>query len=440
MTIWILMLLAGGFVLPAIASDPIPAPKQRTPIALTGGTIYTVSGDVIEGGTIVFDKGKITAIGRNVRIPDNAERIDVSGKQIYPGLVDAFSNMGMSEIGSVRGTLDMSETGTINPNVRAEVTFHPESELIPVARSGGVTIAVSTPLGGTITGTSAAMMLDGWTWEDATLKAPVGLVVLWPSMVYVESPYRRQSKEEWLKERNERLQELSEAFANARAYIKGKDSETTKGIPAHDSDVRWESLRPVLNREIPVIVAASELTEIQSAIAWAEKEQVEVVIAGGRDAWRVAEILKSKDIPVLLTNIHSGPPRRWEPYDLVFSLPEKLRAAGVRFCISGDYDASNARNLPHHAATAAAYGLPADEALKAITLYPAQILRLDDAVGSLEVGKDATLIVSSGDILDLSSRVERVFIQGKKIDLRDKHKQLYNKYKEKYNQLREDTQ
>jgi len=423
----------------ALASDPIPATKQKKPIALTGGTIYTVSGDVIEGGTIVFDKGKITAIGRNVQIPDDAERIDVTGKRIYPGLVDAFSNMGLTEIGSVRGTLDMSETGTINPNVRAEVAFNPESEMIPVARSGGVTVAVSTPLGGVIAGTSAAMMLDGWTWEDARLKAPVGLFVSWPTMVYVENPFRRQSKEDWLKNRNERLQQLSDAFEDARAYLRAKDSESKKGVPSHDTDVRWEAMRPALNKEIPVIVAADELSEIQSAIAWAEKEGVKLVIAGGVDAWRVADVLRQKEIPVILTGIHSGPTRRWEPYDLVFSLAERLREAGVQFCISGDYSASNARNLPHHAATAAAYGLPAEEALKAITLSPAKILGLDSAIGSLELGKDATMFVSDGDILELSTRVERVFIQGKKIDLRDKHKQLYEKYSEKYEQLRSEA-
>ncbi len=423
----------------AFASDPIPAPKQKKPIALVGGTIHTVSGAVIQNGTVLFDKGRITAVGTNVTIPADAERINVSGKHVYPGLIDAYSNMGLTEIGSVRGTLDISETGRINPNGRAEVAFHPESELIPVARSEGVAIAASTPGGELISGTSAAMMLDGWTYEDATLKSQTGLIVNWPSMVYVTSPFFRQPREEWQKQRDEQLKALRDAFADARAYMQAKKAEQSRmrdGVPYHDIDLRWEAMIPVLEGKVPVFVIANELAQIQSAISWAEQEGVSknLVIVGGRDAWRVTDQLKAKGISVIVTPIHTAG-RRWEDYDVVFSLPAKLMQAGVKFCISGDYAASNSRTITHHAATAVAYGLQQDEGLKAITLYAAEILGIADKVGSIEVGKDATLMITDGDPLQLPTKTEQLFIQGKKIDLRDRHKQLYNKYKEKYKQL-----
>ena len=421
----------------ASASDAVPAAKQKRPIALVGGTIYTVSGAVIEQGTIVFDKGIITALGTNVFIPSNAERIDVTGKHVYPGIIDSYTDMGLTEIGSVRGSVDVDETGNINPNVRAEVAVNPESELIPVARSNGVTVAATAPGGGLISGFAAALMLDGWTWEDLTLKSELALIVNWPVMVYNPSPFVRISKEDWQKQRDEQLKNLHEAFFNARAYLKAKEAEGEKGVQYHDPDPRWQAMIPVLQGKVPVFVRANELSQLQAAIAWAGQEGLKIVIVGGRDSWRVADQLKARDIPVIVTDIQSAPMRRWEGYDLVFTLPLKLKNAGVRFCITGDGSASNSRNTAYHAAHAAAYGLPKDEALKSVTLYAAQILGIADRVGSLDVGKDATLIVTNGDPLEIAAVTEQMFIQGRKIDLRDKHKQLYEKYKEKYRQLSE---
>lgn len=430
-------------VQPLLASDPIPAPKQKKPIALVGGTIHTVSGAVITNGTILFDKGKIVALGQNVAIPTDAERVNIAGKHVYPGLIDASTNMGLTEIGSVRGTLDIQEQGTINPNARAEVAVDAESEHFPVARSKGILITGSTPAGGIISGTSAAMMMDGWTWEEMTLKAPLGLVVNWPSMVYTTGGFgfgggfggQQQTRETWQRNRDQQLKALRDAFASARAYMVAKKAEAQKGVPYHDTDSRWEAMIPVLEGNVPVFVNANELAQIQAAITWAEQEGVKLVIVGGRDAWRVTDQLKAKDIPVIVRPIHTPPARRFDDYDVQYTLPSKLKAAGVRFCIAGDGSASNSRNVPHHAATAVAYGLPKEDGLKSITLYTAQILGIADRVGSLESGKDATLIVTDGDPLELSTSVEQAYIQGKKLDLRDKHKRLYQKYQEKYKQL-----
>lgn len=418
-----------------LAASEIPAKPQDHPIVLSGGTIHTVSGAVIENGMILFDKGKILAVGSNIQIPAGAEKIDVVGKHIYPGLIDANSVIGLTEIGAVRATNDLTETGSINANVRAEVAINPESEIIPVTRANGITVAVTRPGGGVISGTAAAIMLDGWTWEDLTLRAPVGLAVNWPPMTINRAWWEQRSEEDQKKARDRALSELRNAFRDARAYLKAKQSEKTDGVPYHNTDLRWEAMAPVLEGRIPVLVNAEEVQQIQSAVAWAEQENVKVVIVGGYDAWRLTDLLKAKNIPVVVNPIHRTPWRRWEPYDDPATLPKKLFDAGVRFCIAGESGASNERNVPYHAATAASYGLSKEEALKAVTVYPAQILGIADRVGSLEVGKDATLIVTDGDPLEIMSNVTMEFIQGKNITLQSRHTHFYEKYKEKYRRL-----
>jgi len=421
------------------ASDQIPARKQQHPIAIIGATIHPVSGADIEKGTIVFQKGIITAVGVQANVPQGAEIINGSGKHVYPGLISADTYIGLIEIGAVRATNDRTETGRINPNVRAEAAFNPESELIPVARANGITMIVTAPSGGLITGTSALMIMDGWTWEEMTFKAPAALNVNWPTMVISRAPRMRKTEEEQKKDREKAIQELADAFRDARAYLTAKKSEQQKGVPYHDVDMRWEAMIPVLEGKVPVVVWANEIQQIQAAVAWAEQEKVKLIIGGGADAWRIAEILSQKKIPVLVGGTHRLPFHRFDEYDDAFTLPVKLQMAGVQFAIISKDEAPHERNLPYHAATAAAYGLPKEEALKAITLYPAQIFGVADRVGSLEVGKDATLILTSGpeefgagDPLEITSQVDMEFIQGRKIDLTSRHTMLYEKYKEKY--------
>ncbi len=419
----------------SLFASEIPAKKQEKPIALVGGTIHTVSGDVISNGTIVFDNGKIISLGANVSVPQNAERIEVKGKHIYPGMINARTNIGLSEIGAVRATNDVSESGSINPNIRAEVAVNPESELIPVTRSNGVTIAVTMPDGGAISGTAALIELDGWTYEDMTYKAPVGLIINWPSMTINKAWWERRSEEDQKKDRDKALNQIRNAFKDARAYWKAKKAESEKGVPFHETDLRWEAMIPVLEGNVPVMVNAEEVQQIQAAVAWAEQEGVKMILLGGYDAWRVADLLKAKNVSVIVNPMLRTPWRRFEPYDDPMTLPKKLFDAGVKYCIGGEAGASNERNIPYHAAMAASYGLPKDEALKSVTLYPAQLLGVADRVGSLETGKDATLIVTTGDPLEITTHVEMEFIQGKKIDLNDKQKRLYEKYYEKYKRL-----
>jgi imidazolonepropionase-like amidohydrolase len=427
--------LALSLALLAAAADveaQTPAPRQDRPIALTGGTIHTVTNGVIQNGTILFEDGRITAIGANVSIPSHAQRIDVSGKHIYPGLVDAHSQMGLFEIGGIDVTIDVNEIGDFNPNVRAHVAVNPESRHIGVARSNGVLVTVSSPTGGLISGHSSAMMLDGWTWEQMTLKPEAGLIINWPSAGgggfaggggggagAAEARY------------NENIRQIRDFFATSRAYRAARAAAPER----HASDLRYESMGQVLEGTVPVMVVANELRQIQDAVTWAAEEGVRMVLVGGRDAGYVAPLLAQRGIPVLISSVLSSPNRQWEPYDNVYSLPAQLHSAGVRFGIAGATSSQYANRLPYEAGAAIAFGLPEEEALRAVTLYPAQLLGFDDRVGSLEVGKDATLLITTGNPLEYSTIVEQAFIEGRMIDMEDAHRRFFEKYSEKLRQL-----
>ncbi len=433
-----LIVFALIFAINLFASDVIPGKPQDKPIALVGGTIHTITNGTIENGIVLFDKGKIVAVGKDVNIPKDAEIIDIKGKHVYPGLINAFTTIGLVEIGAVRATRDVTEVGLVNPNVRAEIAFNPDSEHPPVTRANGITMALVVPTGDLIAGQSALMMLDGWTWEDMTLKAPVGLHIYWPRMIQPQEfgfMFARQSPEELKKETERRLQLIRETFQKARAYKKAKEAETQKGVPYHDTDLKYEAMIPVLEGKVPVLVHANSAKEILSAIQWAESEGVKIVIVGGQDSWKVADVLKKKNIPVILTNIHRLPSNRDSDYDEPFTVAYKLYKAGVKFCIGGEGGYYNERNLPYQAGTCSAFGLPREEALKAITIYPAEILGVADKVGSIEPGKDATLIVTTGDPLEIPTQVVYEFIQGRKVDLSNRQTKLYEKYVEKYRRL-----
>jgi imidazolonepropionase-like amidohydrolase len=408
--------LALAHALAHAASAQVPAPPQSQPIALTGATIHTVTNGVIENGTIVFEAGVITAVGANVSVPAGAQRVDAAGRHIYPGLIDAYSAMGLEEIGAVDVTSDTDELGDFTPNVRAEVAVNPESRHIGTARSNGVLVTLTTPGGGLVSGQSAAMMLDGWTWETMTLKGGAALNVGWPDP---------DDEDEYADD----LRRLGDLFASARAYRDAMASD----VP-HDTDSRWESMVPVVNGDVPVIVDAGGIREMQDAIAWAEGQGLRLILRGGEDALYIADQLAAKQIPVLLTNTMDGPNRAWEGYDANYALAARLHEAGVQFAITGGSSAPYTHRLPYEAGVAVAFGLPADEALRAVTIQPARFLGIDDRVGSLEPGKDATLLITTGNPLDYLASVEQAYVQGRAIDMMDIHKQLFEKYSEKVRQ------
>lgn len=414
----------------AQASPEIPGAEQTAPIALIGGTIHPVHGKPIEDAVLLFDQGRIAAVGKSVDIPENAERIDVSGKHVYPGLFDAFTDIGLVEINAIRATRDGYETGAINPNVKAQVAVNPDSEIIPVTRSNGVLLALTCPGGQRLSGKSAVLQLDGWTWEDMTVQPDVGMHIDWPRMAPVSDWWIEKSAQEQIKERDAAMRALRDAMQDVRAYQKARQSNPeTQPI-----DLRWEAMLPVLQGKLPLIVSADDAQQIQAAVAFAAREKMRLIIYGGYDAEQCADLLKKYDVPVIIAGVYRLPMRRSDQYDAAYTLPARLHAAGVRFCISGSgrFGASNVRNLPYHAATAVAYGLSRDEAVKSITLYPAQILGVADRVGSLEVGKHATLFVADGDPLETPTQVEMAFVQGRRVQLMDRHKRLWKKYQEKY--------
>lgn len=419
----------------ALANPNVPAPPQTEPILLTGATIHTISGTTIEHGQLLFDEGRIEAVaGAGDAIPVPERVIDLSGKHIYPGLISANTALGLVEIQAARATVDLTEPGLINPNARADIAVNPDSELIPVARANGVLAALAVPQGGAgslIVGRSAVLQLDGWTSEDMTLATPVGLHIVWPAM-RIPDDASEARKKSLTKARDARLEALADAFESAAAYRLLRDSGRE-----FERDLRWEAMVPVLERELPVFAHVHDLAQIRHALDLADEFGFRLVIVGGEDAWRIADVLAAKDVDVIVANVHRLPLRRWEDYATPFENAVKLHAAGVRFAIAGDgsaFAAANVRNLPYEAATAVAHGLAHDEALKAITLYPAQILGVDDRLGSLEPGKDATLIVTDGDPLEIATHVERAFVQGREIDLSTRHTVLYEKYREKLRQ------
>ena len=435
------VLIALDLIFPSatiVAAPEIPGQTPTQPILLVGATIHPITGEPIEDGQLLMDQGRIVAVAQRVEVPQDVQRIDVTGKHVYPGLFDAYTNMGLIEINAVRATNDLSESGLLNPNVRAEVAFNPDSELIPVARSEGVLLCLTAPRGELIAGRSAILRLDGWSQQEMTLRSDVGMHIQWPNMMSANQWWIEKSTAEQIDERNERLEQLERFTVNARAYDQAQSGKThQENTRRGQTDVRYEAMQSVWNREIPLIVHANEIQQIQAAVAYAVRQRVRLVLLGGYDAPHCADLLRKHDVSVIVAGVYRLPRRRSDDFDAPFTLPERLRQAEIRFCISGynRFGPSNTRNLPYHAAMAVAFGLAPQEAIKSITLYPAEILGVADQVGSLEPGKEATLIVTNGDPLEATTHVEKAFIEGRPVDLNNRHKRLWRKYQEKYRQL-----
>jgi imidazolonepropionase-like amidohydrolase len=417
--------LAGAFLSGLLAG----AAAGAETIALAGATVHPVSGPDLPGGTVLIRDGKIAAVGATVAVPPDAKVVDVKGRHVYPSLFPAITDLGLIEISSVRATVDTTELGEINPQARADFAMNFDSELLPVARSAGILVAGIAPSGGIISGSLAAMKLDGWTREDATLKAPAAIVVRWPDLTIDRSPLARLSVRLQEKRRDEALQKLKDAFADARAYARARGAEGKAGIPRHDLDPKLEALVPAIDGKIPVLVVAQRVKQIRDALTWAKEENIKLVLAGAKDGWRIANEIAAAGVPVIVEQPIELPTRADEPYDANFANAAALTKAGVRVAFTDGSNASNARNLPHQTAAAVAFGFPREKAVAAMTLEPATMLGVADHIGSLEPGKDATLIVTDGDILDLRSRVLAAYLDGRPLDLSDKQKHLYDRYR-----------
>jgi imidazolonepropionase-like amidohydrolase len=425
------LLALAAFASHVQASDSVPGPPQTRPVAIVGGKVYPVDTPPIENGTVVFTAGRITAIGAGVLIPTDAEKIDATGKHVYPGLIQADGQLGLTEIGAVRATNDFQEAGTLNPNVHAERAINPDSELIPVARAGGVLLSITSPTGGQLSGQSAALRLDGWTFEDMTLRSSTGLHMTWPAVTVAGGGGRRRgtAPPPEIPKEVDPLKALRQLFAEARSYQRAR--EVDRSTPF---DSRWDSMIPVLEEKVPLVVGTDSADQMASAVAFARKEKVRLIIEGGYEADRVAPLLKDAGVPVIITGVQRAPRHRDDAYDAAYTLPARLRDAGVTFAIAADRGASMVRNLPLHAATSAGFGLSRSEALRAITLTPAEIFGIADAAGSLTPGKEATLFIADGDILDTQTHVTSAWIRGRTVDLSTRQTRLWKKYTAKYDQ------
>jgi hypothetical protein len=337
---------------------------------------------------------------------------------VYPGLIDLGTGIGLTEIGSVAGTQDASEIGTFNPELLALTAVNPESELIPVARANGLTTALSVPRGGLVCGQSALIRMNGWVPDEMAVRRAVALHVNFPPIKRAEPPPPRRGEPPAPKPDDDtRLKDLKEFFMAARRYLASHEK----------TDLKLEAMIPYLKRERPVVFHANDADDIRAAVRFAEEVGVSPVIFGGLGSWKVASLLKAKNVPVLVGPVAALPAHKLDPVDSGYFVAARLHRAGVRFAIVSD-DSTNARNLPYHASLAAAHGLPRDEALKAITIYPAQILGLENRIGSLDVGKDADVLITTGDPLEIVTDVVGVLVNGKAVSLETRHTRLYEKY------------
>ncbi|HRQ73408.1 MAG TPA: amidohydrolase family protein [Phycisphaerales bacterium] len=428
----------------------VKAPPQTRPVFIHNATIHTVSGETIEAGGIVFDDGVITAVLPAGMTPgfapgSNPIEIDAEGLHVYPGLVAPYTQIGLTEIQAVRATLDFREVGTIAPEVRAAVAINPDSTLLPVTRSSGILTAGVFPgttyeiFGdagprGLIPGRASVIRLDGWTWEDLAILDDAGLVVNFPLTRPVVAWWMDEPPEGQSENIQRAMAALDDAFRNAAAY---RDARAAR--PDHATDLRYEAMQGALpsagSGQLPTFFIAHDVDQITGALAFAERHALRPVIVGARDADRCTDQLKAAGAAVVIESSYRMPKRDDSPYDELFTLPQRLEAAGIPWCFASGEETAHERNLPYAAAMAVAYGLSPDTALRAVTLSPAEILGVGDRLGSLDAGKSATLIVTDGHPLEATTRVHLAFIDGRAIDLENKHTALARKYLEKYRQL-----
>lgn len=403
--------------------------------AIKNATIVTVTNGILENGIIVIEGTKISAIGTNITIPASAEVIDAGGLYVYPGMINAGSNLGLTEVGAVTPTNDYSEIGPFNPHIKATVAVNPHSVHIPITRVNGITSALILPGGGTISGQCAVLNLSGWTIDDMVVADPVGICVNFPHVPTKEELERRQQRPGQQKpstsaiERAEKqIKDLKEVFLKAKRYAANwKKYKTINKPPAPNKDLMLEALIPVIQKELPVVISVNSENDIKNAVTFVEDLEIKAIFQGVVEGWKVAKLINKSHIPVLVGPILRTPGSR-DPYDAPFANAAILSKAGVKIgFLTGS--AADARNLPYHVGTASAFGLPKEEALKAVTIYPAEILGVSDKIGSLEKGKLANIIITDGDPLEMRTQVKYVFIAGEKISLQSKHTELYEKFK-----------
>lgn len=419
------------------SQSPLPAEKQSQPIVLKNATLHIGDGTtVIENGSVRFENGKITALGQSSTVSEeNAKVVDLSGKHIYPSLILANTTLGLSEIDAVRPSVDDAETGDMNPNIRAISAYNAESDVTTTVRTNGVLIAQATPRGAMVAGLSSIVNLDAWNWEDAALKMDDGLHVYMPAYMqqggwWAEPGEPKKAKEE---ERNAEVEKIKSLLSEAKAYNQIENPAT--------KNLKLAAVKGLFDGTMRLYLHAEWAKDIIEGVTFAKEMGVQkVVVVGGYDSWQVAEFLKKNQVPVIVGRTFELPVRTDDDIDAPFKLPYLLEKAGVEYCLNyaGDMEVMGARNLPFSAGMAVTFGLTKEQALAAITGKAAFILGINERVGTLEVGKDASIVVSEGDILDITTnKVIHAFIEGREIDLTNKQKVLYQKYKTRIENVKE---
>lgn len=424
------VLLAATFS--GIAQDDVyPAKEYKGLLFIKNGTVHVGNGQVIENATIQINNGKIEKIGPNLPIPaDDVKVVDATGKHVYPGLILANSNLGLVEIGSVRATVDATEIGDYNTSVRSIIAYNTDSKVINTLKNTGVLLANVVPQGGIISGSSSVVQLDAWNWEDAAYVMDNGIHYNMPALFNRPNPFAAflglpPAAGDPVKQGLEEISETKAFLKEAKAY-----SETAS---RKETNLKFEAVKGLFNKSQKLYIHADIVKQILMAIDIKKELGIDVVIVGGSESYQVAELLKQNEIPVILGQMHSLPTLADDAVDQPYKTPAQLQKAGVLFAINDEDGQHRGKNLPFNAGTAVAYGLTKEQALQSITLNAAKILGIDNRTGSLEVGKDANIVVSSGDILDMrSNNITHAFIQGRMVNLTDKHKQLYERYKYKY--------
>jgi hypothetical protein len=421
-------------------SAQVPAPPQSQPIAILNATIHTVAREgpqTIERGHLLFENGAITAVGSGdpPALPANTRTYDAKGLHVAPGFMATMTQLGLVEILAVDATDDRSEVGSVHPEAVAATAVNPDSDLIPVARAAGVLLTMTAPIGGLVSGRPSALRLDGWTPEQLTIDREVGVVVNWPLVEPVAAWWTRKTPDEQTKSMRRDLETIERFFADADAHL-----ARAGALPETPRDLRFEAMRGVLRpdangRRDPVFITCGSAGQIESAVAWALRRNLRPIIVAGRGVEQSIPLLKRHDIGVILSGTYRLPGRSHDSYEEPYALPAKLRAAGIAFAIASADEPAHERGLPHAAGIAAAFGLSKEDALASVTRWPAELVGIGDRYGSLEPAKSATLILTTGDPLEITSDVVLAFIDGRTVDLGSRQKRLLEKYREKYRQL-----
>jgi imidazolonepropionase-like amidohydrolase len=412
-----------------IIAQQTPAPKQTTDYSIEGATAHLGNGEVIENSLIMFSEGKLTFVGSaNMKIGRIGKIINAKGKHVYPGFIVANTSLGLGEIDAVRATLDYDEVGAMNPHIRSLIAYNSESKVIESMRPNGVLMGQITPRGGTISGTSSVVQFDAWNWEDATFTIDDGIHINWPQSFTFGRWWLgedRGAKPD--KKYAENMTKVTSFISDSKLYF--KSSKKPLNLP-------FQAMKGLFNGTKKLYIHASGVTEISDAINFCKEVGIKnIVIVHGNEAYKIADLLVANNIPVILERAHRVPSSNDEDYDLPFRTAKLLVEKGVTAAIGmeGSMERMSARNLPFYAGTYAAYGLDKEEALKLITSNTAKILGINNKVGTLEVGKDATLFISEGDALDMRTNIlTHAFIQGRKISLETHQTKLWKRYSKKY--------